>query len=360
MTENELQIVCKSCNEKLESFHEYYRFVLDNQIKYQLNFNTKHENASIESFVSCIENEENFPEFVEVVKIEPKSIPISSIDDYVVEETKPIDQKELEFIQDASEVEDNHEDFVMNYSDIEDEEEDIKITIDSATTKSNTEVVNNDLSHSTSQSSTGNNKTRSKDGRFLRVKSKKPRRVRPKKQQKSKLTQEQLEQKNQTYQMITEFYEMICDHCDGQPTFSSYADLIKHGRKEHGRPRIWTCCDFRLASTTQLYEHAMRHKNPDECRHCGEKFTGLKQIKVHKCPNAPKYICNECGKPCPNKCAVRDHLRVVHFPDFIYCELCGRGFNKAYMHKFRQHMEYDHGNLKPEDMFKPCPTCGVL
>lgn len=170
-----------------------------------------------------------------------------------------------------------------------------------------------------------------------------------------KTSPEQQAQKKLMYDTITEFYEMTCDICTDSPIFPSYALLIRHCRKNHKALRVWICCSLRLYTTTKLYEHLLRHKNPNTCRFCGAQFIEKKVFKTHKCSNS--VTCNECGKQFLNKSVLRDHLK-THFPQYIFCELCGRSFTK--LHKFKEHLTYDHGNLPPEELFKPCPYCKAL
>lgn len=172
-----------------------------------------------------------------------------------------------------------------------------------------------------------------------------------------KTTPDQQAHKDMVYETITGFYEMTCDTCINSPVFPSYAHLIRHCRKDHGSLRIWICCNLRLYTTTKLYEHSLKHKNPNSCIFCGFQFVENKLFKMHKCPKTEYVICNECGKQFKQKHLLRDHLK-IHFPEYIYCELCGKSFTKK--HKFREHLNYDHGNLPPEELFKPCPICGVL
>uniref|UniRef100_A0A336LQH3 CSON010190 protein n=1 Tax=Culicoides sonorensis TaxID=179676 RepID=A0A336LQH3_CULSO len=280
---DDLQFICKACCDKLESFYEYYVFVLENQIK-----NVQHENLKIVS--------KSGPEFVNVKKHDPDSIESSN------DQNESMDDENI-----------------CNETDI------------GVTTKSE---VSDDLK--------------------LKEAEKKKRL-----QCDLENTREKKSEKNRQiiYESITEFFDMTCDICPNAINFSSYALLIRHYRKFHKQLKIWVCCNVRLYTTTKLYEHLLNHKNPNSCHNCGAKFTDSKALKTHKCPKAEYLICNECGKQIKSKSKLRDHL-MVHFPVYIYCELCGKRFIKKY--KFREHMTYDHGNLPPEAMFKPCPVCGIL
>ncbi|XP_063701483.1 zinc finger protein 93-like [Culicoides brevitarsis] len=252
LPESSLQYVCRSCCEKLESFHEYFLFVLKNQS--------------------------------------------------LKEEQKQVLEADSEFVN-------------------------VKVEPDFAENKE--KLIKNTEENSQKRLRRGQNVKKS--------------------------SSESLLQRNEVYQTITEFYEMTCDAC--QTLFESYPSLIRHCRKEHGSLRVWFCCNSRLYTTTKLFEHANSHKNPNKCRHCGEKFIESKALRQHKCPFRKYVTCNECGRQFKQKNMLRDHLK-IHFPEYIYCELCGKSFTKK--HKFREHMSYDHGNMPQEEMFKPCPICGKL
>lgn len=284
-----MQYVCRNCCDKLESFHEYYLFVLKNQtVKVE-----QQKKLLVESSGS---------EFVNVIKVEPD-----------------IEIEKKEDIWDDDVNEDNCD---------PDESEDLSVKAEKDKKK------------------TGRPKLigpRNRDTRRMRH-------IR-------KTTPEQQAHKDKVYQTITDFYDMTCDLCPNMQGFSSYSLVIRHCRTDHKRLRVWVCCNLRLYTTTKLYEHAMRHKNPNMCELCGDQFVENKAFKAHKCPKAKYVVCNECEKQFQHKSMLRDHLK-IHFPEYIFCELCGKSFTKK--HKFREHMNYDHGNLPPEELFKPCPICGKL
>lgn len=292
LTETDLQYVCRNCCDKLESFYEYYLFVLYNQtIKIE-----QQSKLLVQSPGS---------EFVNVIKVEP------DLD---------VDKKE-----------EVSEDEFNDYSDREEsdgENEEIKVKKENETKRIGRPKLIG---------------PRNRDTRRMR--------------HVLKTTPEQQAHREMVYQTITEFYEMTCEKCPNSPKFSSYALLIRHCRKDHAVLRVWICCNLRLYTTTKLYEHALRHKNPNMCKLCGNQFIENKAFKAHKCPKAKYVECNECGKEFQQKSKLRDHLK-IHFPEYIFCELCGKSFTKK--HKFREHLNYDHGNMPPEELFKPCPVCGKL
>ncbi|XP_058813347.1 zinc finger protein 33A-like [Topomyia yanbarensis] len=115
----------------------------------------------------------------------------------------------------------------------------------------------------------------------------------------------------------------------------------------------YTCTECVLETVvinkvTTLNIHKRMHENPHKCPHCDRRYSNKGAIDTHvqtyhlgenaPCPSP----CEQCGKVCSSKSALKYHLR-MHINGNT-CEICGKTF--VAQHKLRRHIERKHEKLK--------------
>lgn len=190
-------------------------------------------------------------------------------------------------------------------------------------------------------------------------------------------------------ELIASYCNMHCDECS--QAFKSFNALQMHSASEHKKRAYVYCCDRRFNTRTRLYEHVLRHINPEQfqCDMCKRNCVdseGLKRhkLKMHtpeeertfKCDKCSKafaqesvltshkryheamenkeFPCGQCNKFFGNSALLKQHVKNSHTTTFEYvCDTCAKGFNQRGL--FLKHLK-DHGPKGPEDKGQ-CPIC---
>ena len=131
-------------------------------------------------------------------------------------------------------------------------------------------------------------------------------------------------------------------------------------------------CDFETSRKNSLDLHIKSHTS---CKHCGEVFTGKKELKVHLKTHKPKkqkhYLCDFCNKDCKCRQSKWRHMKIckkapgnimerqkndrsgilfpqetpkVSPPNFV-CEFCNSDFSYLCRKDLNEHREMCSTNL---------------
>ncbi|XP_062539773.1 transcription factor grauzone-like [Armigeres subalbatus] len=190
-------------------------------------------------------------------------------------------------------------------------------------------------------------------------------------------------------ELIASYCNLHCEQCS--QAFKSFNALQMHSVGEHNRRSYVYCCDRRFNTRTRLYEHVLRHVNPEQfqCEICKRNCVdseGLKRhkLKVHtpmeerlfKCDKCSKafaqesvlnshvryheamenkeFPCGQCDKFFGNGALLKQHVKNSHTSTYEYmCDTCAKGFNQK--NAFLKHLK-DHRPKGPEDKGQ-CPIC---
>ncbi|XP_038112291.1 LOW QUALITY PROTEIN: transcription factor grauzone [Culex quinquefasciatus] len=149
--------------------------------------------------------------------------------------------------------------------------------------------------------------------------------------------------------LIRQFISLNCSKCDfvGE-TFNklSYHALKAHNMNTHAV----ICCDRRFGKRQRLYEHCLRHLNPDhfKCELCGKTYADSSGLQIHKwwihTPVSERpFKCDICGAA-----FVKDYLLKQHTNWHVnkerkkyYCELCNKAYSNSL--QLRAHHQKKHG-----------------
>ncbi|XP_055637612.1 transcription factor grauzone-like [Toxorhynchites rutilus septentrionalis] len=150
-------------------------------------------------------------------------------------------------------------------------------------------------------------------------------------------------------ELIRGFITLSCSKCDfiGQ----TFKELSEHALVVHQltTPSV-VCCDRRFGKRLRLYEHCLRHLNPDhfKCELCGKAFTdssGLQHHKwwIHTPVSERPFKCDICGDA-----FVKDYLLKQHMDRHMdkerkthSCELCNKTYTNSL--QLKSHMQKLHG-----------------
>lgn len=163
---------------------------------------------------------------------------------------------------------------------------------------------------------------------------------------KSKRTAEDIAKEDD---LIRQFISLNCSKCDfvGE-TFNklSYHALKVHNMNSHAV----ICCDRRFGKRQRLYEHCLRHLNPDhfKCDLCGKTYADSSGLQIHKwwihTPASERpFKCDICGAA-----FVKDYLLKQHTNWHVnkerkkhYCEICNKAYSNSL--QLRAHHQKKHG-----------------
>lgn len=137
---------------------------------------------------------------------------------------------------------------------------------------------------------------------------------------------EEIAQRDET---IRKFCTLICDKCGFAGENFYY--LEKHYKNEHNLLGYALCCNRKFFKKRKLYEHCLRHINPDMFR------------------------CELCKRSFMDRDSLLSHNKRVHTPDSqkpFKCEICDAAFHKEYLMK--THMKY---HLSLEQKIYNCKDC---
>ncbi|XP_058820662.1 transcription factor grauzone-like isoform X2 [Topomyia yanbarensis] len=149
--------------------------------------------------------------------------------------------------------------------------------------------------------------------------------------------------------LIRETVSLNCSQCGflGE----TFGKLVYHALKEHGNKYYAViCCDRRFGSREQLYEHCLRHLNPDHfrCEICGKSYADSSALqshrwRIHTPVSERPFKCEICGDA-----FVKDYLLKKHMDTHLckeqkshFCELCNRAYSNALY--LRVHQQKKHG-----------------
>ncbi|XP_055523224.1 transcription factor grauzone-like [Wyeomyia smithii] len=151
--------------------------------------------------------------------------------------------------------------------------------------------------------------------------------------------------------IIKQFVSFNCTRCEFVGV--SFQKLKQHNLKVHkATGSIVICCERRFGKRLRLYEHCLRHLNPDhfKCDKCGKTFTdshGLKHHNwwIHTPVSERPFKCDICGDA-----FVKDYLLKAHMEKHIEkerkthtCDQCGRIYTTGL--QLKMHMQAQHGAL---------------
>ncbi|XP_055586960.1 putative zinc finger protein 66 [Uranotaenia lowii] len=133
-------------------------------------------------------------------------------------------------------------------------------------------------------------------------------------------------------ELIKKYVTLSCSDC--QYVGSSIKDIQKHAQDEHQIANYaLICCERRFSKRNRLYEHCLKHLNPEE------------------------FKCELCDKVFTDSAGLRNHRWWMHTPASerkFKCDICGDSFVKDYL--FKQHMER---HISRERRSHVCAECGA-
>ncbi|XP_055586972.1 transcription factor grauzone-like [Uranotaenia lowii] len=149
--------------------------------------------------------------------------------------------------------------------------------------------------------------------------------------------------------LIKQFVSLNCSKCDFVgDTFNklSYHAFKAHGMNSH--PLI--CCDRKFGKRQRLYEHVLKHLNPDhfKCDICGKTYSDSSGLQIHKwwmhTPASERpFKCDICGASFMKDYLLKQHtnwhvnkVRRTH-----YCEICDKAYSNAI--QLKGHQQKKHG-----------------
>ncbi|XP_058811210.1 transcription factor grauzone-like [Topomyia yanbarensis] len=149
--------------------------------------------------------------------------------------------------------------------------------------------------------------------------------------------------------LIRQFVSFNCTRCDF--IGDSFTTLVSHCKKAHKTASgAVICCERRFGKRLRLYEHCLRHLNPDhfKCELCGKTFTdsyGLQHHNwwIHTPVSERPFKCDVCGDA-----FVKDYLLKQHMERHMEkerkthtCDQCGRTYTTG--QQLKTHMQTQHG-----------------
>ncbi|XP_058443473.1 transcription factor grauzone-like [Malaya genurostris] len=150
-------------------------------------------------------------------------------------------------------------------------------------------------------------------------------------------------------ELIKKYVSLNCSKCDfiGE-TFNK---LSYHAFKVHNmNTHAVICCDRRFGKRQRLYEHCLRHLNPDhfKCEICGKTYADSSGLQIHKwwihTPVSERpFKCDICGAAFVKDYLLKQHTnwhvnkeRKTHF-----CEQCNKAYSNS--QQLRAHLQKKHG-----------------
>lgn len=219
LTSSEVDSICSPCRDRLKSFYGYFKFVLENQIKFK-DLSAKlspHENLDATVFVA----NESIP--TPTLKDEPELTLSDFYDEHAVSQDSSESQNELKQEEEADY--NNGEEII------------VKLEPDNAATnKENVEKIR---------------KKRSKSMKSRVIKKKRV-----------KLTQEERDElSREKDELIKRFIVLKCEKCPKIDSFPDFAALMSHSRRKHRTEAVVKCCGREIKTKFLLAAHLQLHIN---------------------------------------------------------------------------------------------------
>lgn len=382
LTQLELDTVCMPCRDKLKSFYEYYKFVLENQN--QLESGLIKRAAVYPGLVGSVTKAED-PEFVVIVKEEPKEY--QEIEENVENTTATLNFSQKSKVKKGTDQNSSDEERWSAPASPLPETQIVEEHLDESFDGEMTQ-----LKVETTISSGEDEKpiSRQKSLRTItKKKKKKSTSIPPKKRNRSKIGPEAAhklhEKAEEEEKLIKQYVKLICVHCTDKPDqeFVSFYELAQHIRIRHKNDLLIFCCSRKFRARHTLVAHLWRDHvaGPQfSCDICNEKFKSGPKLRSHfrqkhlRCefcgidmksrkmrdniwshaqqhllsPDQSKLvpcICDLCGKKLKDRTRVKMHLKYVHFRSVKnLCELCGIDFTTT--SSYNQHNLLKHSDGK--------------
>lgn len=338
MSQLELDNICSPCRDRLKAFYEYFKFVLDNQLKFKALVSGDLVDETVEITVIT---KVDPTEFVTIVKDEPEVVQYS---DY----------------------EEDQGDFLLSPDELKEEVSDvgeITVKIDpDAAALNETEVENVD-------------KTRKRKTHSSKQTGKR-------KRTRIKLTTEERDEiSREKDELIKKFIVLKCYKCPNVDPFPDFSSLMTHSRRIHHTEAVVKCCGREIKTKFLLASHLQLHVNVPTCEKCGETFRTNRKLESHRkiahaicdiCgvdlrrkklkpvdvwahmqqhalssdPTKPTpFICDLCGKEVKDRNRFKAHIKYQHYDRVAcICEHCGTSF--AFKHQYTEHKRIQHPNGK--------------
>jgi len=168
-----------------------------------------------------------------------------------------------------------------------------------------------------------------------------------------------------------------CPYCDGK-TFKNKLYLSQHIKRMHqdvklpkekrsktripkisDGPSICDLCGKQFQTGSALKSHKKTHSDErQQCPYCPALCKNLNS-HIANSHNKVECVCNQCGKTCMSKVALRGHIATVHPLEGHrrICSLCGKEFKNTA--SLRQHQKKTFGcsGTNVTDIVN-CPECG--
>lgn len=312
--------ICSVCREKLRTFHEYFKFVLENQKDYKQR-----------QILPALETHKlNDPEFIgvttEIVKAEPLEV--------IIEEKVNIEKPEVEA---EEEIKPEYEKLQYHDDGEWKMEEDAEDSADS-------------LEFDDSK----------KKKKYLKLDYRKKKAIYA-----------------QQGDLIGLLFDFECDFCSYQVNFKSYRGMLGHMRGIHRQSRSWKrfCCGQPMNNSIDVLEHILTVHKDDQvkCQKCEfeaksplEVWYHIQENKCHVDPLSqkipienpfswlkPKLHCDLCTETFRTRTSINLHMKRVH-TNKVKCMVCPLMFaNKKDANKHHNEAHADHIKI-------PCPICRVM
>ncbi|XP_055712279.1 zinc finger protein 184-like [Phlebotomus papatasi] len=154
--------------------------------------------------------------------------------------------------------------------------------------------------------------------------------------------------------------ETVCEFCC--KTFKAPCLLKEHIWSKHrkeDRPFVCSECSKRFSSKGFLKKHMDIHLPDSErrihpCPYCDKKFTQKNSVQSHiNCMHFKEkpFICEECGKSCGQKSALKQHMETHTEERPFKCFMCPKMFKSAQQAKMHE--------IWHKDITYPCPHCDL-
>ncbi|XP_058827660.1 zinc finger protein 58-like [Topomyia yanbarensis] len=151
--------------------------------------------------------------------------------------------------------------------------------------------------------------------------------------------------------LIRQIVSLNCTRCEF--VSDSYTKLAYHNRKFHKETGgAIHCCERRFDCRLRLYEHCLRHLNPDhfKCELCGKVFKDSQGLQhhnwwIHTPASERPYKCDICGDAFVKDYQLKQHVErhIEKERQTHTCDQCGRIYTTGL--QLKKHMQRQHGAL---------------